>query len=132
MKTACIILAVGALLCGCNKPRQWEYKTVEINNTIHGYLERSHAEPSTPAWSDAYRTEQSDPGDFDQLQEALLKNGAEGWELVALVPQLESIPAEYLSGHDFHEKEPLLTPHFSPFVNTRTGKILLVFKRPLK
>ncbi|MGA2178799.1 MAG: hypothetical protein ABSH15_04370 [Verrucomicrobiota bacterium] len=133
MKTTIYLVAIAALLCGCNKPSQWEYKTVEVDNSIHGYLERAKTKTSDSERAEVYRTENSEPGDFGNLEIQLAKIGDEGWELVGAVPELETpSQAERLDGNDLHETEPLVTPRYKPFTNVRTGKIILIFKRPAR
>jgi hypothetical protein len=138
MKKLLCFLAATALLCGCGKPAapppapaiHWEYKTVEVENSQHGYLLRSKTKVASDEWIEAFRSEKSDPGDFWRLENELDKIGSDGWEIVACMPELESLPqAEFFDGQDYHETEPHFTPRYKPFVNIRTGKILLIFKR---
>lgn len=137
MKTLFYLLAATALLCGCNQkpaPVKWEYKEVVVENR----LDTEHLDLNSTNFLDAYRYEKSDPGDFDfdspeprKYHQALDDYGADGWELVSAVPMTETIPkAEYSTGFDYSRTPPI--EDFKPFINIRTGKIILIFKRPGK
>ena len=135
MKTAIVILAA-ALLCGCQKPSptKWEYKTMEISNSLNDH----HASTTDTNFLEEYRSEKSDAGDFDfdssvaqKYGVALRDYGNDGWELVAAIPQAETVPqAEYWDGHDFSHDPP--RDIYKSFSNFRTAKIILIFKRPQK
>jgi hypothetical protein len=63
--------------------------------------------------------EASSPGSFDFYGAADLdKLGSDGWEMVASIPQAETIG----DARDYDGRI---------FPNGRTGKIILIFKRPL-
>lgn len=117
MKTAIAILITALLLCGCHKTRLWEYKVVELENSAH------HLVAGSVDLSGKYLDAQKEPGDFkldsleapDAFNTDLNNLGSDGWELIAAVPQTET-------EHPV-DKSPS---------NIRTGKIILIFKRPAK
>jgi hypothetical protein len=131
MKTFFYFLAITILVCGCNKPpsapvvQKWEYKVIEVENFEHSMKEQAEAESSTNI-DQAIKDENyanADAGDFnlnivgaeslgwkEKYAADLDKLGKDGWELVAAIPQTETLKAE-------------------DFSNTRTGKIILIFKR---
>jgi len=143
MKIIVSVLITAALLCGCQKPAApkpatnkiqcWEYKVVTVANyaryvrhialsqmlTNEAAREQLLWAERVPGWFDfdaIYATNMTYEKyivDFDRL-------GSDGWELVSAVTLLETIPdAQY--GTENHPKE---------FDNTRTGEIILFFKRP--
>jgi len=127
MKILLCILAA-ALLCGCHR-QQWEYRVLRFENSAS--IERSEAfmvrTNTSEEWlkKSAYADYQSG---FFNLEEkppiAGLKNiepdlatlGEEGWELVAAVPQTETIGGAK-------------TDLNVAFSNVRTLNIYLIFKR---
>ena len=132
------------LAAGCGKPPEkmappvWEYKVVVVENFAHEMEKNAEHEMSTNTSSglDNLRYYKSDPGSFDfeaslYSSESLISMGGAGWELVSAVPQIETIPdAEYLAGHTYIPSTSTLNPDYLPFANTRTGKVILLFKRP--
>jgi hypothetical protein len=152
MRTALIILAT-TLLCGCSKPatptttsaeskiQRWEYKVVTVEN-FAGYLKESAFQESltnTDLGLKHDRDADSGAGSFlfDGAQGGgkyyadLYYLGNDGWELVSAVPQLETVPdAEKFHGQDFDSASGTLKDGYTHFNNVRTGKIILIFKRP--
>ncbi|HEY2329170.1 MAG TPA: hypothetical protein VGI63_05095 [Verrucomicrobiae bacterium] len=146
MKTAIFILAV-ALICGCNKPTatapariQWEYKVVQVENYARQLKDSAFAEMRTNQalglqhWRDAW----NDRGNFylDSLGAGndysvdFSQLGSDGWELVAALPQTETLPGvEYQDGSTFNPNTEKLDPNIQKFNNMRTGKIIFIFKR---
>jgi hypothetical protein len=141
-------LILAALLCGCAKHhQQWEYKIITVENAYHRLSVTASNERMSTTNDDKWifddRRARSDAGYFDIENgdtegvnghnfygSKLAEMGANGWELVSAVPQLETSPdAEYLAGLDYENgnngKE-----IYKPFTNIRTGNILLIFKRP--
>ncbi len=106
-----------ALLCGCQP--KWEYKTVTIDNLAADaafLLLNDKAKSATEAMK-GYDSANASPGTFNletptvlgitNTPDSLNHLGREGWELVSAVPQIETLKS-----------------------NIRTGKIILIFKRP--
>ncbi len=121
MKTILCLVAAVALLAGCSKPAsairvKWEYQTVEVENYEH----KAGQTASTNApinWQDV-QVFDALPGGFFFDDQNLNKLGSDGWELVSSIPQIETMSDAALSAsHEFN--------------NIRTGKIILIFKRPL-
>lgn len=126
MKTVVYILAAGILLCGCNKPdsvppiQKWEYKVVEVENFEHSMyddafkngvdLEKVHAAESG-AGDFHLDVDSANAKEFGKYGLDINMLGQQGWELISAIPQTETIKAD-------------------SFINTRTGKIILIFKRP--
>jgi hypothetical protein len=134
MKIIVSVLFTAALLCGCqkhetpkpaaNKTQQWEYKTVEVENYAHGQAIKALYESETNLdlmvkhlfFANSHDGSFEFSGGYDKYSVDLYKLGSDGWELIAAVPQLETEPnAQYEN---------------TRFNNTRTGKIILIFKRP--
>ncbi|HEY1718543.1 MAG TPA: hypothetical protein VGH42_09670 [Verrucomicrobiae bacterium] len=151
MKDAIAILFAALVLCGCNKPAapalepkqvRWEYKMITIENNAHG--EATRASQKNPMDIEMYDGALSDSGSFDldELDAATKEHpelfsvdraGKDGWELVSAIPQIETIAgAKFISGTDYDPASGKVTPHKEIFSNTRTGKIVLIFKRPLQ
>ena len=126
MRTAGIILAA-ALLCGCTKipspttpsiptapakAVRWEYKIVTVKN-FAGYMKSAAYQEMTtngPDWEKHSRSADSDDGNFTldgsskmgDYGSDIYQLGQDGWELVAAVPQTETVPdAEKFHGQDF-------------------------------
>jgi hypothetical protein len=126
MKTIIVLLlasavTAAALLCGCQKaaaPIRWEYKMVALENYEHEAAHAAYKGMDTNQKQGLYEMQQADgsAGDFSFTKE-VKELGRDGWELVAAVPQTETIDAKFRAGSS---------------ANIRTGKILLVFKRPEK
>src|SRR5580698_9433543 len=148
MKNLFCTLVTVALLSGCKKPasstateQRWEYKVVEVKN-FAGYMKTAAYQEMTtnaPNWEDHERAADSGAGDFhldsnSQMGEYgadMYQLGADGWELVSAVPQIETIPdAKSFHGQDFDASTGKLVDGYTHFTNTRTGKIILIFKRP--
>jgi hypothetical protein len=144
MKTTIAIIFV-ALICGC-KPtapatapiQKWEYKVVVIENIEH-YLHNASVGQEHLRMSDAsagdFNLDINAPISFtDQLYNLnIQKLGQEGWELVSAVPQTETNPDAETGenwGIDSQGKAGFL--NYRKFSNTRTGAIILIFKRPVK
>ena len=91
---------------------KWEYEVVMVENYNHTDEQRAFATNGLKE----VEFLNGDPGDFyfdsSLMGVDLSKYASDGWELVAAVPQLETV--RYVSD--------------SPF-NVRTGKIYLIFKR---
>jgi hypothetical protein len=141
MKTVIFILAA-ALLCGCNK--KWEYKVVEFRNsegiaTTELFLSKTN---STHEWLTKLDEANSSAGLFSlemmppiagikgntTISPDLDTMGKEGWELVAAVPQIETIAgAKFPDGIDYSDGKAVEKQ--STFSNTRTASIFLIFKR---
>jgi len=140
MKIILCLIAITALLTGCGqnpapqtKIAHWEYKIVMVENFEHAMRHFASAELRTNIDLGLQHLQQSDAaaGNFvlDTGNAEMNENnsgvdtyklGNEGWELVSAVPQIETIPdAKFSVGRDY-----------KPFVNIRTGKIILIFKRP--
>lgn len=147
----CIFAA--ALLCGCTKvpstpvasksetPMRWEYKVVEVDNFEGEMKADAHREMLTnaPDWLQHSRAADSASGNFvlngsaamGKYGAPLYDLGYDGWELVSAIPQTETIPdAEKFHGQDFIAGK--LQDGYTHFSNIRTGKIILIFKRPAK
>jgi len=139
MKIIVSVLFAAALLCGCqksetpkpatpepatNRIQTWEYKVVEVENYAHGQAIKALYESDTNVdlgvehllFANSHDGSFGFSGGYDKYSVDLYKLGSDGWELVAAVPQLETEPsAQYRN---------------TRFNNTRTGKIILIFKRP--
>lgn len=108
------IALLSLLFTGCkDKPQQWEYKAYVVEGNFPGLpINLGNSE------LDAYTNLELKPtqGTLD----ALNKLGAEGWELVAVTPEIETVypnfgNKEYVTG---------IQP------NTRTFSLTYLFKRP--
>jgi hypothetical protein len=127
MKTFAAIFLTGLFCCGCDKkiPIMWQYKTVEIDNSSHA---ETPGEVGSQAWSDAYHQSKSDAGYFrfysTNRDNDLSALGDDGWELVAAIPQTETVP-------DGETLDSPLPKTYRAFSNTRTAKVILIFKRPV-
>jgi hypothetical protein len=127
MKTPLIILSLGALLCGCQPnqpaPKNWEYRT-EIIESDPAHVATNNAAvysqlPNADI-SQAYGTEKF--GRFAVSASDYAKLGRDGWELVSVVPQTETV-------------WPMLKDYSgssSKYPNTRTSRLILFFKRPAR
>lgn len=120
------LILAAALLAGCSKPAEpvqhpprWEYKVLEFPN----YDDRYDPQLIQTNY-ERYQLEKRMPGEFGLEQvpdtnfptDNLRQLGQQGWELVAAVPEIETI--EDAGGHQgFH--------------NVRTSKLDLIFKRPV-
>lgn len=139
------VILVPAIMGGCApkqivaKRQTWEYKIVEADNRIKDSSKLGDA--SSPDWMKNYRARKSDAGNFSLAGDdvgyqyagaELNKLGADGWELVGIAPEAETVPdAEYFAGPDYGRMESGKPADiYKPFVNMRTGKMILVFKRP--
>jgi hypothetical protein len=138
-----IIIAV-IFLTGCSKPPQtftpqhWEYKVVTVENIEHSMKEDAYTvmQTNSDLGLKQVRTADADYGDFYlDLGDATGKYsvniqalGKDGWELVSAVPQIEAVPNAEADGDEYDAE----TKTFSTikFTNIRTGKIILIFKRP--
>lgn len=111
-----ISLAV-LLMTGCGRQgiggvQTWQYKTEEIENSIHGFADRQKHASGSPEWESDREIELTDTGDFGfDVDAANRKAADDGWELVAAVPELETTESDHAQ-------------------YTRTGKILLIYKKP--
>jgi len=138
MKFTIFILAAVVLLFGCSKPAEpakfatatrWEYKSItvendaykwELNHTgeiVDQYATNSKAAPDYSSWEAARSFE----GDFDLNEsQALDQAGRDGWELVNAIPVIQTVPQleDRVAG--------------TRYDNIRTGKIVLIFKRPAR
>jgi hypothetical protein len=147
MKAILAIITIATLLCGC-KPtapatapiRKWEYKVVTVDNFAR-YMEQAAFEEmrtNGADWEQHDRDAKSGAGDFHldgstQTDTMIDLNqiGADGWELVAAIPQTETLPGvDFDDGTVYNPDTGKLDPKISRFDNTRTGKIILIFKRP--
>jgi hypothetical protein len=128
------------LLAGCNKPvpvvqppaaQHWEYRVEEVSNSEDYNIRAAFQEVKTNIIAAerhlgaAQRNAGgfilvTSPGDGWRRDSAIdiSKIGAEGWELVSAIPQCETI---YATDDITEQKYP----------NVRTGKIILIFKRPI-
>jgi hypothetical protein len=129
MKIHLYTLAAAALLAGCGKPTtalapvRWEYKTVEMENYEHFRESVFYYEIETNAEVGLEHTAASLRSDGSFLFSLSGKYGvdfnslgSEGWELVSAIPQIETT-------HPISHDEVIAA--------VRTGKIILIFKRPL-
>ena len=111
--------------------QKWDYKSIEIDCYQHEMAKEAF--PTNNAVTDIklYQYAQSSPGDFRYTDRAIADLGAQGWELVSAVPELETIPdADYVGAGDLNPNTGKLEPNTFKAVNIRTGKILLIFKKP--
>ena len=125
MKTLSALLCAicaSAFICGC-KPAptiatKWEYKTVEADNYAHAAVQEAYLVMKTNSDQGLrdIRSSENSIGGF--WMDDLYKYGQDGWELVAAVPQIETVDAK-----DYDDRR---------IANVRTGKIILLFKRPEK
>lgn len=123
MKTVPVILAAAALLCGCGQKQadvpapRWEYKVVVAENDAHHQESMYWQQVQTNSQAmDFASLERRGVGDFDfQDKNNLDRLGTEGWELVSAIPQTETM---HPPNNDF------------AIDAIRTGKIILIFKRP--
>lgn len=139
-------LKIGAfaliLLPGCSKPPapvKWEYEVITVENTEHWYWQMSYHEMETNSAGalEHMRANKADAGGFSldfatkDYGADIRAEGRDGWELVSAVPQLETVPdAEYDAGDTYNADTGKFTPRRLPFANVRTGKVILIFKRP--
>ncbi|HEX5398842.1 MAG TPA: hypothetical protein VFY06_07325 [Verrucomicrobiae bacterium] len=124
MKAFIGIFLAALIFCGCKpKVQQWEYEILEVDNFAHFEQQQAETEMLTnidQAVSNINDAKQS-AGEFhldnaaqqDHYNTWLTKSGLQGWELVSAIPQTET-----MNGKDFK--------------NVRTGKIILIFKRPIR
>lgn len=125
MKTVFTIVALVICLCGCrpaqNNPAartRWEYKTVEYEN----YADADTV-PMIQTNLDLYQEHRTMAGGFGFESPAsfpkvnLSDLGRDGWELVSAVSQVETMED---AGTRIR------------FNNIRTGKVTLIFKRPIQ
>lgn len=139
MKTALCLLAATVLLSGCSKSAapagvtKWEYKVVTFENFEHHMHELADQEFTTNTdlgLQDLVYADR-DAGDFhldffptnvadlnNSMSTDIYSLGNQGWELVSAVPQTETIYAKDDVGSS------------REYSNVRTGKIILIFKRP--
>jgi hypothetical protein len=134
MKTI-IALLIAALFCGCNKTSapvmastakqktQWDYKIITVENFAHALHESAMQEQQTNTILGGRHLLYADNngGDFDFNTDGktgadFFQLGEDGWELVAAIPQTETVQSMNDVG--------------VPQANIRTGKIILIFKRP--
>jgi hypothetical protein len=97
----------------------WEYKVIIETNVETAALAKEQAK-RTAANRMTVALIEAMPGNFVDLDTEPNIAGEHGWELVAAVPQVETLspdPAEIGK---------------MAFVNTRTAYIILYFKRPAK
>jgi hypothetical protein len=128
------------LLAGCNKPapagqppaaRHWEYRVEEVENyeTTDAYNAVQEMKTNPIMGNARYELAQSvggifhfshppRPGSGPHSALDISALGAEGWELVSAIPQGETT---YATDFSTHQNYP----------NVRTGKIILIFKRPI-
>ena len=106
-----IWLLLAIIVCAdCSRthpPRAtWEYKTVRLKTDVRELQadDEKSAKPSGLHWSDM-------PAEVSDPITTLPAFGAEGWELVAAIPEIE-------------------TEHGKDGVNVRQHGALLIFKRP--
>jgi hypothetical protein len=136
-----------AFLAGCSKPAapvaapptHWEYKVVTIENFNHSLDAYGYAmmQTNVDRGLEVIRDAKNDSGDFhledgtdDKYYANINQLGADGWELVSAVPQIETIPdAEKEEGTVFNADSGKLDQSIVKFTNIRTGKIILIFKR---
>jgi len=145
MKATITILITTALLCGC-KPsasvplsaNKWEYKVVTVKNFEY-YMQEEAYKNGTDL--DKIRNAKSGAGDFQLVVTGpswkgsdygvdLNALGQEGWELVSAVPQAETVP-DAETGERWDPNKASFSSYRS-FNNVRTGKVILIFKRPVK
>ena len=120
-------LAAVNLLSQKGEARRWDYKVVEVENFNHHMKEVAFNEFLTneAEGSKHIHFAEDDPGDFhldsggsaDKYGADLYQLGSDGWELVSAVPQSETLPGVETSLGDKYN-------------NVRTGKIILILKRP--
>ena len=145
MKIIVSVLFAAALLCGCqksetpkpatpepatNRIQTWEYKVVEVANYARYQAMEALFESDTNSALGKFHLNLAERRDgsfefgasydtnktYEKYDVDFYRLGSDGWELVAAVPQLETEPsAQYRN---------------TRFNNTRTGKIILIFKRP--
>ena len=140
----CLILLAA---CGCQKlaapaapkPISWEYKTVTVEN-FAGY---QHHEASEEMQTNVdlglkhWRSAEASSGSFmleggsGHYSVDLRELGRQGWELVTVAPEIETIPgAEAFHGQDFNRTTEKLEDGYTTFNNTRTARLTFIFKRP--
>jgi hypothetical protein len=127
-KILCLVTST-ALLCGCGqKPSHWDYKVVTVENHAHKAAIDAMIGPSTNAL-DQWRAAKRDDGDFYDLD--IDELGHKGWELVSALPQTETVPdADFDDTPVYNPTTQQMDPNRVRFSNIRTGKIVLIFKRP--
>ena len=136
MKNLLFSVAIVVLLCGCQKPAlsssgKWEYKTVDVENANHTMRNSYSCEiASNPKAGEMIRYLDANIGDF-HFDSTLDDLGRDGWELACAVPLSETVPgAEFISGDHYNPSNGQITPVSGKFTNQRTGKVILIFKRP--
>jgi len=140
------MVIAASLLAGCSRratqpPSGWEYKVVSVENSDHGIVNSASAmmQTNVVAALKAVRLAKADAGSFHlesgpngEYSDYINVLGAQGWELVSAVPQIETIPdAEQEVGTAFNPDTKTLASSFFRFSNVRTGRIILIFKRRL-
>ncbi len=131
MKTL-LALFVVALLCGCSRPAisnpgagstKWEYRTETEENNIHSARNEISTDKTL-----SFEKQMEKAGDMDRIGYIspqtvdLAKLGQDGWELVSAYTILETVSAPGITRATFDQRMP----------NTRTAKVIYIFKRPLK
>ena len=122
--TTILTIILAALLCGC-RPAKWEYKVEVVPNTAIAAESAalSEAVKNETSGDEHLRDAKRDAGEFklDEISGPfqLYKYGINGWELVAAIPQTETIG----DAHNYSGEK---------FSNVRTRNIILIFKRPWK
>jgi hypothetical protein len=135
-----LLSATNSLAQNLDKKKGWDYRVVEVEN-IAGYMKESAFEEmktNGAEWMEHSRQADNTSGDFNfdtiiqmgKYGADLAAIGREGWELVAAVPQMETLPlVEYQDGTIFNPATGRLDPNIQKFNNIRTKKIVLIFKK---
>jgi hypothetical protein len=122
------------------RKRGWEYKVVEVEN-FDKYMEQAAFEETltnAPSGLDHSRDANNSQGEFHldggsqmgKYGADLYQLGMDGWELVAAVPQEETVAgAEYYDGDTFNTTANSFDKVYKKFNNVRTGRIILILKR---
>jgi hypothetical protein len=106
-------LALCSFGCSQQQPR-WEYRVATVENFSHDY-EDDLKKKSVPM-EDVIDISRMGPGSFVAIESQLDPAGKAGWELVSVVPQIETL----------HSSR---TPDKQ---NIRTARLILFFKRPVQ
>ena len=124
-----LMFAVGGCGPGAVSAR-WEYRTMTLFNT--DYTAAQKIDPNSKTLVQDLRDAKSSSGRFDINESKLNELGSDGWELVACIPEVETIPdAKTYATTDFTASGKS-TERYRDFTNIRVCKATLLFKRRVR